>query len=401
MKTLHFWLKFSAFNFFVVAVLGILMRYKIAFSLPFVEQKYLQEAHSHFAFYGWISAVIYILIVQYLDKNSLDTKAFKIPIIGNMVASYGMLFSFLYGGYFWMSILFSTSALLSNVLFFYFLYHKLKNFNDPSKIWFLGAFFFALFSSLGVLSLSVMMATKHVVQDLYLASTYFYLHFQYNGFFELSCIGLLLFSLKEIGIEISEVQNRNLFLLLFLGTFFCYGLSVLWMNLPLWIYITVILASISQTVGVVKLFTLMRNNWDKVKKQWSPFQRCIILYVGFALAAKTALQLGSTIPAVNQFAFGFRNIVIAYLHLVLLMFISVFLFGQILSGNCFKMNKALVFGTKFLMFTIFLNELMLGVIGVFSIQYISIPYNAEILFGIACGIGFSLMLILFNLKKAN
>ncbi len=45
-----FLLKFSVFSFVIVAILGVLMRYKIAFSLPFVEQKHLQEAHSHLLF---------------------------------------------------------------------------------------------------------------------------------------------------------------------------------------------------------------------------------------------------------------------------------------------------------------------------------------------------------------
>jgi hypothetical protein len=42
MKNQAFLLKFSVFSFVIVAILGVLMRYKIAFSLPFVEQKHLQ-----------------------------------------------------------------------------------------------------------------------------------------------------------------------------------------------------------------------------------------------------------------------------------------------------------------------------------------------------------------------
>ena len=50
-----YWLKFSVFNFCIVALIGVLMRYKIAYSLPFLDQKFLQHGHSHFAFYGWIT----------------------------------------------------------------------------------------------------------------------------------------------------------------------------------------------------------------------------------------------------------------------------------------------------------------------------------------------------------
>ena len=55
------------------------------------------------------------------------------------------------------------------------------------------------------------------------------------------------------------------------------------------------------------------------------FLKYILLFVGFALSAKFLLQLGSTIPALSQLGFGFRPIVIAYLHLVLLAVISLFL----------------------------------------------------------------------------
>ena len=55
-------LKITIFNLFIVSLLGVLMRYKIAFYLPLVDQKHLQEAHSHFAFYGWVTSAIYFFI---------------------------------------------------------------------------------------------------------------------------------------------------------------------------------------------------------------------------------------------------------------------------------------------------------------------------------------------------
>jgi hypothetical protein len=38
-----FWLKIALFNLFFVAVLGLLMRYKIGFEFPFLNQKNLQH----------------------------------------------------------------------------------------------------------------------------------------------------------------------------------------------------------------------------------------------------------------------------------------------------------------------------------------------------------------------
>ena len=62
-------LKITVFNLLIVSFLGVIMRYKIAFYFPFLEQKNIQEAHSHFAFYGWITSAIYLFIYKILKEN--------------------------------------------------------------------------------------------------------------------------------------------------------------------------------------------------------------------------------------------------------------------------------------------------------------------------------------------
>ena len=401
MKNQAFLLKFSIFSFVIVAILGVLMRYKIAFSLPFVEQKHLQEAHSHFAFYGFITSCIYILVAQYLSKTveGIQMKKYQILIGINFFASYGMLLSFLYAGYFWLSIIFSTIALLNSFVYYFFLHRDLKNLQETSKIWFLAAFFFAVLSSLGVFTLSYMMSTKNVVQELYLASTYFYLHFQYNGFFIFSCLGLLFYHLKEKGILISSTESKMIFWLLFIGCFIGFGLSVLWLKLPVWIYLVIVLATLVQTYGVFLFFKWIKNQWPKIKTTTNPLQRFVFIYVGFAFVVKILLQLGSVIPAVSQFAFGFRNVVIAYLHLILLMCVATFLLSQVIQN--FKTSPRLNTGLKYFLLSVFLNEFLLGLMGIFSIKYVAIPFANEFLFGISLLILISILIIFNTLKEKS
>ena len=395
-----FWLKFSVFNFFLVALLGVIMRYKIQYSLPFLDQKHLQEAHSHFAFYGWITNVLYVLIVHYISKVNplVKLKKYEYLIIINLAASFAMLGTFMYGGYFWASIAASTAALLTSFVFCYFFVMDAKKIQDSSKIWFLAGLFFAVISSVGVFNLAYMMSSKNINQDLYLASEYYFLHFQYNGFFIFSCIGLLLFSLKEAGSPISEKRNRLLFWLIFFGCLVGVGLSLLWMKMPLFIFVLIVLATVAQTLGAVMLFGFVKKSWTNLVLKWSPMQRFVLIFVGFAFAVKIALQLGSNIPALNQFAFGFRNVVIAYLHLVLLMCIATFLVNQILATNYFTVTKPLLVGLKLFLLGIFLNELMLGLMGVFSIKYISIPYANHLLLYFSLLIFVALGLIFANMK---
>ena len=396
-----FWLKFSVFNFLIVALLGVTMRYKILYSMPFLDQKHLQEAHSHFAFYGWITNVIYVLILNYMHKINaqIDLKKYEKLIVVNLIASFTMLGAFLYGGYFWASIAGSTVALLCSFVFFFFFVRDAKKIQDFSKFWFLAGLFFAVISSVGVFNLGYMMMSKTATQDLYLASEYYYLHFQYNGFFIFSCIGFLLFSMKQAGSGISEKQNKLIFWLLFVGCVIGYGLSVLWMKMPVSIFAVIVVATIMQTIGAVLLFVFIKKNWTNLVLKWSPMHRFVLLYAGFAFAVKIALQLGSTIPALNQFAFGFRNVVIAYLQLVLLMCIATFLVNQILATHYFTITNKLLMGFKLLLLGIFLNELILGLMGVFSIKYISIPFANEMLLGVSVLMFASIFWIFLHLKS--
>ena len=395
-----FWLKFSIFNFFLVALLGVIMRYKIAYSFPFLDQKHLQEAHSHFAFYGWITNAIYVLIAYYLRKVNpeINLKKYEALIVVNLLASFAMLGTFMYGSYFWGSILASAIALLCSFVFFFFFIQDSKKIQDASKIWFLGGLFFAVISSVGVINLGYMKSTNSMTMDKFLASEYYYLHYQYNGFFIFSCIGLLLFSLKEAGSGISEKKNKLLFWLMFFGCLIGYGLSVLWMKMPIYVFVVIVIATLAQTFGAVMLYDFVKKSWTNLVLKWSPMQRFVLIFAGFAFAVKIALQLGSNIPAVNQFAFGFRNIVIAYLHLVLLMCIATFLVNQILATNFFNINKPLLLGLKLLLLGIFLNEAMLGLMGIFSIKYIAIPLANHFLLLFSVLMMVSLLIIFLNLK---
>ena len=108
-----------------------------------------------------------------------------------------------------------------------------------------------------------------------------------------------------------------------------------------------------------------------------------MIFVGTALACKVLLQAGSTVPAISKFAFGFRPIVIAYLHLVLLAFTTVFLIVYAYMNKLIVETKMAQLGLIIFVIGIFLNEIILGVQGIFSISYTMVPFANEILFLLA------------------
>ena len=144
----------------------------------------------------------------------------------------------------------------------------------------------------------------------------------------------------------------------------------------------------------------------KTKREWIEnypfFLRYILLFVGFALSAKFLLQLGSTIPALSQLAFGFRPIVIAYLHLVLLAVISLFLLFYIYANHLIHYNKQIKTGIIIFSVGVLLNEVVLAVQGIASFSYTVIPLVNEMLFGAAIvlvsGIG---IMVIYSIKKVK
>lgn len=393
-------LKISIFNLLIVSIIGILMRYKIAFYLPLFEQKHLQESHSHFAFYAWVTHVIYNLI-YFINKDYIFARKnhYFYTILVNLISSYGMLFSFIYGGYFALSILFSSISLLTSFYYLYLIITDYKKINSLSKIWFLGGLFFAAFSSIGVMGLSYIKITHTISQNLYLASTFFYLHFQYNGFFIFSCFGFLISILEKSEIFINNTHNKLIFWLMFFSCFFGYGLSILWLELPFWIYGIISLSSLVQIVVALGLFIFVKKKWKILKFDLTRLEKFVLFYVAIAYFTKILLQFFSIIPAVSQFAFGFRNIVIAYLHLVLLMCISTFLIFVIIRLKIFRLTNKFYFGIKLFLIATFLNEIVLGINGILSIGYASIPQSNLILFSISILLAVSILSMYIGVKK--
>ena len=109
------YIKIALFNLLLVTTIGVVMRYKIAFSLPFIDQKHLMHGHSHFAFAGWISHTLMSLMVAFIARkkgNDVEGNAiykkYRWVIYANLITAFGMLISLSIFGYNLIAIVFST-----------------------------------------------------------------------------------------------------------------------------------------------------------------------------------------------------------------------------------------------------------------------------------------------------
>ena len=398
-----FWIRFSIFNLMLVAFLGLLMRYKILFEFPLLDQKSVQHSHSHFAFAGWVTHTLMTLLIAFLQKHDtlhkISFKKYNLILIGNLICSYVMLISFIIQGYGAISIIFSTLSIFVSYWFAYVFFKDCKQLETSSVAikWFKAALFFNVISSLGTFTLAYMMATKNIHQNEYLASIYYYLHFQYNGWFFFACMGLLLDYLK-ITTSSNRIYSQS-FILLFWSCIAGYFLSTLWLNLPLWIYIITAISAVVQVIIWYLLFkTIIKEN-KSIFVNLPGYLKYLIIFISLALSVKFLLQLGSTIPAVSELAFGFRPIVIAYLHLILLAIISLFLLFYVYANNFVVINKKTILGLILFSLGVILNEVVLGIQGVASLSYTLIPFINESLFGIALLLFTSILWTTFYSKK--
>lgn len=404
---INYWIKIALLNFFVVALAGIILRYKINFSLPFIDQKYLLHGHSHFAFVGWVSLSLMALMIYYLQKNALNINYTKYRwiLLANTITAYGMLLAFIWQGYALFSITFSTLSILVSYAFIYCYWKDLKTTVETSSVhaWLKTGLIIWAISSVGAFCLAYFMASHLKNQDLYFAAIYFFLHFQYNGWFIFICFGLLFAFLKQRrSIPIISI-SKNIYLLLAITVVPTYFLSIIWLKIPNYLFWIAAIAGFIQLLVVLYLIKLLRR-FISLRLDISNTTTFLWSLACVSLILKIILQSLSAVPYLAQFAFSYRPIVIGYLHLSFLGIISFFIVGylnEVLKESYLQLNK---FGVGLFVFGVVFQEIVLMSQGLEVINQKGLPYANKLLFIAAILIGLGLFLIAFKfivIKPSN
>jgi hypothetical protein len=316
----HLLLKFSFFNLFLVTVLGVVLRSYPFINIPF-DYKFFLHGHSHFAFCGWVMPVLIWMILQYYPHVSEKVSVIHWRIITSLVlvSAYGMLASFPFQGYGLYSISFSTLSIAAGYYLFIVFWKASKQYTGELPVKFLrAALVYYVISSLGPFATGPIAAIQGAGSHLYFDAIYFYLHFQYNGWFTFVILGVLYSLLQNLGRPQHGQRVFTLFTLACPGTYF---LSTLWHHPPLIFYV---IGGITALLQVIAVFYLLKDIASvKVK-----VPALNLLQLGIiALALKTVLQVLSALPVVADMAYNQRSYIIAYLHLVLLGFVTLSAFG--------------------------------------------------------------------------
>lgn len=380
--TLKRWINLTIFSLLLVAALGVLLRYKITFSLPSINQKFLQHSHSHFAMTGWLTQIIMIFLAHSVSSlyPKQHFKKYNFVLFFNLVSAYGMLVSFLFQGYGAVSIFFSTCSIIALCYFGVQLWKDMSKSTVklPGFPWFRASFIFAVLSTFGIIMLVYLMISKNRDINIQQATTYYFLHFQYNGFFIFACFGLLFNILSEKGVKL---QNSATFFWVYaVATTISYFLSTLWMHFPLGIYLIVAASGIALLFGWIWFVRALRQHLPALTSGVAPQTKWLFLLSAAAYSIKVILQTGSIVPSLNNMAFGYRPIVIGYLHLVFLGVITIFILGYLLYKQHLNYNRLLWVGMITFIVGIILNEIALMLQGLAAMSYNVVPFINEGLF---------------------
>ena len=354
------WARLCLLNLFIVSILGVLLRYKGALYMPFLNYQYLVNAHSHFAFSGWVTTALLTALVYFLHRSGVRiSPSYRWIFRLNQVSSFGMLISFTWEGYAAVSITFSALSVMVSYWFAFRHWRDLRGTSAPRPVVvsIRLALFFLILSSSGPYLLAYCMSHGIGNRAFYFNAIYLYLHFQYNGWFSFAVLALLFWVLFDKGFPVDKRQAGWAIGLMGAACAPAYCLSLLWTAPPLWVWIAAAIAAAAQLAGLFLLAGILWNSLAAWKGRLAPIVNVLWVISLTAFAIKIILQAGSVVPALGHFAFSFRPVIIAYLHLVLLGFITLFLVGFFASAGLFDIRRTVdKIGLAVFVMGVFANE---------------------------------------------
>ena len=312
-----------AFLYFIITILlGLSLRVSYIAGV-FFNIRHVTHSHSHIGLLGWIYTILSSLICQYFLRET-DRKPYFILFLCTQFCILGMLFSFPFGGYFLYSIIFSSLFIICTYWFSIFFLKRSKKYNfirfsisksvdvendKPLSLKFVHwGIYFLILSSIGIWLLPVAIVKAGKGSDWYNSALYFFLHFQYNGWFLAVLFGLLVGEIEHKSLLNSKRLKGALYNFV-IGTIGSVTLSwVGFFNEP----ILYIIGNISGFLLLASIFELYRA-YMQLEKPAFLMQMFLLLCM-----LKTIFMFLGSFPWIAEVVLPNREFVISYLHFTFL-----------------------------------------------------------------------------------
>jgi len=324
----------------LVGSMGILLR--LFFVLPVAANyRFLVHTHSHIALLGWVYIALSTLVYKLYLTGAGKGKIYKRIFLFTNFTLLGMMFSFPLQGYALFSIIFSTLFLFASYFLAWFVFKNVPaRFRDRySYKCIKAALWYMVFSSIGPWAVGGVLATLGKASVWYKLSIYFYLHFQYNGWFILALIGILFFIAEKAKAGIGKKSFHIFLLLINAGVILSFFLSVLWTKPPVVFYGLAAAGAVLQVIAFVQLFQMLKNSWKKIQESLQSFAAFLLKLSGICLAVKVLLQLITALPFFTELSFLYTDFVIGYLHWTFLGVVSLALFAFLYHFDLLRFSR--------------------------------------------------------------
>ncbi|MEW4923892.1 hypothetical protein [Algibacter sp. 2305UL17-15] len=382
-------------NFLIAALLGGMLRYMFVGELN-INNRFLVHAHSHVAMLGWVYLMLYVLIVHYFvpEKKPIYNRLFWLT----QFSVIGMLLSFPFQGYAAISITFSTLHIFCSYYFVYLIWKHHKTKTIVTRKLLKASLVFMLLSTVGVWCLGPAVSMLGQASAFYQIAIQFFLHFQFNGWF-LIVVTALFFHVLQLK---DSKQFRLFFVLLIVSTVLTMALPINWFAPHCALLWANGIGVLLQLVTVVLFLNLIKPHQLFLLKNNSKLTIYIYVFAIFCLILKIGTQLLSLIPEISDVAYQHRNLVIGFIHLLMLGVITGFLFGFILQNKWVAFNVWLNFGIYTFILGFILTELFLILQGgMFYFQVGVIPNYYLFLFVSSLFLPLGIGSIIINILKTK
>ena len=362
MKTKNIWVDLSILSLCIVAFLGFILRSKILFSLPWINYLYFLDVHSHFAFEGWVTLALLFLFVHELLPEPFSKRPVYQWLFGGIVlSSFGILLTMPFNNKSFLASFFSFLFILISYVFGWMFLKDVQKtpVNKTVRLLSVSAIVSLILSSAGPITLVWLQVTKSIHATLYRDALYGYLHLQYNGFFTLAVFALLFHKLYP---KISKKEQKNFYwfsVLICISIFPSLFLSFLWQDPNNFFRVIAITGSILIFMSVA-WFIFSALSVFRFSKLVVSAVRYILFLSAAAFVLKMLLQSFTIFPLVGNAVFGDRPIIIGFLHLVFLGFVSPFILAYYVQKNMLNLQIKLTrYALIIFIFGIVCNELTL------------------------------------------
>lgn len=363
-------LHFTFICFILTALTGIWMRlFAFTNKISIVDYSNIIHAHSHMAILGWTFLGVFIIFLA-LNWNEITNKKHASAIVTSVfVVSIGLFLAFFYQGYATYSIILSTLHIFVEYWVAIFMFSHMKRNNaipKISKLFLRGSLLTLIISSIGPFGLGALAANSLRESPVFDMAIYFYLHFQYNGWLYLMLIGLFSYILIKKGISLNvtllKISFWSYFVALFPGVF----LSLLWFDFGLIGMPLAIIGAVGMLVGVFIFCYAVVEIRKELQINYTTFIHYSIWIAIGLLLMKSVMELGLLSPELGALVYDTRAVVIGYLHLTLLGFISLFILVQLQMIGLIDSTRKIIIGISVFLIGFVLNEVVLFLSGMYT-----------------------------------